>query len=128
DQRAEERMAAARRGSELRVELHADEERVPRKLHHLRQLLARRAGRDLVALGLELRHIDVVHLVAVPMALVDLRAVDLVGERALLQRAFLRAQAPGAADVRGLGALLYAPAAVEPFGDDRDRRMRRVGV
>src|SRR5690242_14827674 len=48
----EERMPVARRGGELRVELHADEERMARQLHDLRQVLARRARRDLVALGL----------------------------------------------------------------------------
>src|SRR5256885_2616895 len=61
----EQGVAGARRRGELRVELHADEERMARDFHHLGQLLARRAGGNPVAPGLELRHVDVVDLVAV---------------------------------------------------------------
>src|SRR5688572_6200981 len=72
----EQRVALARGRGELGVELHADEERVARQLHDLRQVLARRARRDLVAPGLELRDVDVVHLVAVAVALIYLFSIN----------------------------------------------------
>src|ERR1051326_6606633 len=121
-------MARARRGGELGVELHADEERVPRQLHHLGQVLGRGARRHLVALRLELRHVDVVHLVAVPVALVHVLSINGEGQGIGLDRALLRAQAHGAPELGLLGALLDAAGAVEPLGDERDHRVRRVGV
>src|SRR4051812_20053377 len=121
-------MAVARGRSELRVELHPDEERMARQLHHLGQVLARRARRHLVALRLELRQIDVVHLVAVAVALIDLRPVDRRGGGARLHRAALRPQAHGAAEVGLVRAPLDAAGAVKPFGDERDDRVWRVGI
>src|SRR5258708_24949985 len=72
----EQGMAGARRRGELGVELHADKERMPRQLHDLRQALARRARGDLVALGLELRHVDVVDLVAVTVPFIYFQAIN----------------------------------------------------
>src|SRR4051812_23405091 len=101
-------MAVARRGSELRVELNADEERMRRQLHDLGQLLVGGARRNLVAARLQLRYIDVVHFVAMTVPLVDFGTVDGSGEGAGLHRAFLRAEAHGAAQIRFVGALLNA--------------------
>src|SRR5258708_14312403 len=121
-------MAIARRGGELRAEVHADEERMAGQLHDLRQVLARRARRDLVALRLELRHVDVVRLVAVAMALVDARPIDGSGQRPRLDRAALRSEAHGAAELRFFGATLDAAGAVEPLGDERHHRVWRLGT
>src|SRR5512145_283010 len=76
DECLEQRMAVARCRGELRVELHAHEERMPGQLHDLGQALARRARRDFVALHLELRHVDIVHLIPVPMPLVYFTPID----------------------------------------------------
>src|SRR5581483_10270736 len=83
---------------------------------------------DLVALRLELRHVDVVHLVAVAVAFVDLGTVDRESQRILLDRALLRAQAHGAAEVGFLVAPVDAAGAVHPLGDQRHHRVRRVRV
>src|SRR5205085_11839131 len=95
---------------------------------HLRQALARRARRDAVALRLELRHVNIVDLVAVAVALIHFRAVNGRGEGAGLHGAALRAEAHGAAEVGLLRALLDAAGAVEPFGDQSHHGMRRVGI
>src|SRR3954463_8275967 len=124
----EQRMAPARRGGELRVKLHADEERVPWQLHDLGQVLGRGARRNLVAFCLELRHVDVVDLVAVPVALVYLGAIDGKSQGILIDGTLLRPQAHGAAELGLLGALLDAAGAVQPLDDQRHHRMRRVGV
>src|SRR5437773_150621 len=121
-------MPIPRRRSEFGVELHADEEGMAGELHYLGQVLARRARRDLVALRLELRHVDIVDLIAVAMALVHLGAVNGGGQRPRLDRTLLRAQAHGAAELRFVGAPFDPAGAVEPLGDQRDHRMRRVGI
>src|SRR3954470_12769592 len=124
----EQRMAPARRGGELGVELHADEERVSGQLHDLGEVLGRGARRHPVAFCVELRHVDVVHLVAVTVPLVHLGAIDRKSQGILFDRTLLRAQAHGPAELRLLGALLDAAGAVEPLGDERDHWMRRVVV
>src|SRR5438552_13609612 len=101
DERGEERVAVARRRGELRVVLHAHEPRVVGELGDLGEVLGLGLGADDEARLLEARHVVVVDLVAVAMALRDrVLAVDLVRERALLHRGRLRAQAHGAAEVR----------------------------
>src|SRR5262249_7024722 len=62
------------------------------------------------------------------MALVHVLAVDLFGHRAGLDRAALRAEAHGAAEVRLFGALLDAPFAVVPLGDQRDHAVFGVRI
>src|SRR5207247_9864718 len=57
-----------------------------------------------------------------------LLAVDPVSERALLHRRGLRAQAHGAAEVRLLVAAFDLAVLGLPLGDERDHRMRRVGI
>ncbi len=99
-----------------------------RELHHLGQVLGRGVRRDLVALGLELRHVDVVHLVAVAVALVHFRAIDGKGQRILFNGTFLRAEAHRAAEVGLLGALLDPAGAVDPLRDQGHDRVRRVLV
>src|SRR5258708_9217656 len=106
DVRLEQGMAGARRRGELRVELHPDKEALAGQLHDLGQVLARRARGNLVALGLELRHVDVVDLVAMPMSFIYFRSVNRRSERPRFDPAFLRAQAHGAAELRLVGALL----------------------
>lgn len=133
----EQRVAVARCRGEFRVELHADEPRVhrARQLHHFRQVFRRRARRDDHPGLFQLRHVVVVHFVAMTMALVDLRTIDLRCLRAGLDRHALRAQAHGAAQV-GVGrAFFNAAVAILPFGDQRHHRMlglkvefRAVGV
>ena len=98
------------------------------ELHHFRQVFARRARRDPVALRLELRHVDVVHFVAMTMPFVYLGAIDGSRQGSRLDRAFLRAQAHRAAQVRGLVAVLDAPRAVQPFGDEGHHGMRRFRI
>src|SRR5437868_8938156 len=71
----------------------------------------------------------VVDLVAVAVALGDrLLAVDLPRERAALDRARLRAQAHRAAEVRLRVAPLDLAVVSLPLGDERDHRVRRVGI
>ena len=78
---------------------------------------------------LESRQVMVVDLVAMAMALGDRRrAVDAVRERARHDLAGLRAEAHRAAEVRAGRALLDAAVAVLPLGDQRDDRVRRVGI
>src|SRR5947209_16543185 len=81
DESGKERMAAAGRRGEFRVELAADEPRMRRQLDHLAQLLALGQAGNAQALVLQSLHVLVVDLVAVAMALVDhIRAVDLSRE------------------------------------------------
>ena len=123
-----QRMSSTRIGRELGMELHAKEERMVGQLHHLGEIFARRAGRDHHALGLELRHIGIVHLIAVTMALAHDRAVDLVGQSAGLHGHFLLAEPERAAHVaRGI-ALFNAAGVILPLGDERHNGVRRVQV
>src|SRR2546425_11770654 len=108
-------MAVARRRSEFGVELHADEEGMTGELHYLGQVLAGGARRDLVALRLELRHVDIVNLIAVTMALVHLCAVNGRGQRPRLDRTLLRAQAHSAAEIRCFGAPFDPAGGVGPL-------------
>src|SRR5882724_2364427 len=62
------------------------------------------------------------------MPLVDPGAVDLRGQRAGLDRAGLRTEPHGAAHVGFAAAALYPAGAVQPLGDQRDHRMRRIGI
>src|SRR5687768_16708557 len=129
DEGREERVAVARCGGELGVVLAAEVPRVIGELGHLGQVLGVGLGGDLEPGRFEPRHVVVVGLVAVAMALGHrVLAVDPVRERALLHRAGLRAQAHGAAEV-GVGvALLHLAVVVLPLGDQRDHRMRGLGI
>src|SRR5467141_414730 len=59
DESGKQRMAVEGRGSKFGVELAADEPGMVRQFHHLRQVLARRARGNLVALRLERLHVGV---------------------------------------------------------------------
>src|SRR5581483_6747920 len=129
DERREQRMPGARRRRELRVELAADEPRMAGQLDHLAQLLALRQARHAQPLVLQPLDVLVVDLVAVPVPLVDgVGAVDLARERCRLERGRLRTEAHGAAEIGFLGAPLDASVAVLPLGDERDHRVRGVGL
>src|SRR5262249_28865199 len=79
--------------------------------------------------GLEARHVVVVDLVAMAMALGDrLLAVDAVRERAAPHRARLGAESHRPAEVGARVAALDAPVAVLPLGHQRDPRVRGAGV
>ena len=76
-----------------------------------------------------LRQVVVVDLVAVAVPLVDdVALVDPMHQRARNHVRRLRAETHRAAEVRLLVAPLDLPVGVLPFGDERDHRMRRVGV
>src|SRR5690606_15551248 len=99
DEAGEQRMAIARRGSELRMELAADEPGMPGNLGDLDEIVHRFSGKA-QSLAFQCFAVIVVELVAVAMTLDDhVRAVELARQRARLQEAFLRAQPHGAAKV-----------------------------
>src|SRR5437879_4614349 len=129
DESGKERMAAAGRRGEFRVELAADEPRMRRQLDHLAQLLALGEAGNAQALVLQSLHVLVVDLVAVAMALVDhIRAVDLSREAPGLERRALSAQAHRPAEIGLFVATLDPAVAVLPLGHERDHRVRRVAI
>ena len=121
-------MAFARRGREFRVELATDEPGMIGEFHHLRQIFTGRARGNLIALRLQQGNVSIVYFVAMAMPLVDPGPVNLRSERAGLDRAGLRAKTHGAAQVGFPGAALDPTGAIEPFGNQRDHRMRRIGI
>src|SRR6266705_2076981 len=99
DERRKERMPAAGRRSEFRMELAADEPGVRRQLDHLAQLALGEAG-NTQTLVLQSLHVLVVDLVAVAVAFVDhVRAVDLARQAPGLERCALSAQAHRPAEI-----------------------------
>src|SRR5258707_14878209 len=81
DERGKERMAAAGRRGEFRMELAADEPGMRWQLDHLAQLLALGEAGNAQALVLQPLHVLVVDFIAVAVAFVDhVRAVDLARE------------------------------------------------
>src|SRR6516225_4904185 len=100
DVRDEERVSGARRRGEFGVVLAAEEPRMVGELGHLGEVLGLGLGADGEPRRLQPRHVMVVHLVAVAVALGDgVGAVDAVRERAALHVARLRAESHGAAEV-----------------------------
>src|SRR2546422_3126691 len=94
DDSGKERMAAAGRRGEFRVELAADQPGMRRQLDHFAQLLALGEAGNAQALVLQSLHVLVVDLIAVAVAFVDhVRAVDLAREAPGLERCALSAQA-----------------------------------
>src|SRR6266568_3367719 len=129
DERRKERMAAAGRRGEFRMELAADEPRVRWQLDHLAQLLALGEAGGAQALVLQSLHVLVVHLVAMAVAFVDhVSAVDLAREAPGLERGALSSQPHRAAEIGLFVAALDAAVAVLPLGHERDHRVRRVAV
>src|SRR6266705_2226227 len=129
DERREERMPAAGRRGEFRMELAADEPRVRWQLDHLAQLLALGEAGGAQALVLQSLHVLVVHLVAMAVAFVDhVSAVDLAREAPGLERGALSSQPHRAAEIGLFVAALDAAVVVLPLGHERDHRVRRVAV
>src|SRR5712671_2617224 len=129
DERRKERMPAAGRRSEFRMELAADEPGVRRQLDHLAQLLALGEAGNAQALVLQSLHVLVVDLVAVAVAFVDhVRAVDLARQAPGLERGALSAQAHRPAEIGLFVAALDPAVAVLPLGHEGDHRVRRVAV
>ena len=99
------------------------------ELDHLGERLCIGARGDHHARRFEARHIVVVDFIAMTMTLTYRRAlVDTVCECVGTQRARLRAQAHGAAQVGGGIALFDHAVVVLPFGDEGHHRMRRRGI
>src|SRR5712692_2914186 len=129
DESGKERMTAAGRRGEFRVELAADEPRMRRQLDHFAQLLALSQAGNAQALVLQSLHVLVVDLVAVAVALVDhIRAVDLSREAPGLERGSLSAQAHRPAEIGLFVAALDPAVSVLPLGHQRDHGVRRVAV
>src|SRR5467141_2067449 len=129
DERRKERMAAAGRRGEFRMELAADEPRVRWQLDHFAQLLALGQAGNAQALVLQPLYVLALDFVPVAVAFVDhVRAVDLAREAPGLERGALGAQAHRAAEIGLFVAALDAAVAVLPFGHERDHRVRRVAV
>src|SRR6266513_1179011 len=129
DERREERMPAAGRRGEFRMELAADEPRVRRQLDHLAQLLALGEAGSAQALVLQSLHILVVDFEAMAVAFVDhVRAVDLACEAPRLEHGALSTQPHRPAEIGLFVAALDAAVAVLPLGHERDHRVRRVAV
>ena len=133
DKAVEQRMPVARRRGEFRMELAADEPRMAcfrrtaarsSRTAVLSPIRPTRAGPPL-----RTRQIMVVEFVAMAMALDDASApYSSRTMRAGFEQAFLPAQAHRAAEVGCRVAVLDAPVALLPFGDQRDDRMRRVAA
>src|SRR6266566_2335828 len=129
DERRKERMAAAGRRGEFRVELAADEPRVRWQLDHLAQLLALGEAGNAQALVLQSLHVLVIHLVPMAVTFADhVSAVDLAREAPGLERGALSPQPHRAAEIGLLVAALDAAVAVLPLDHERDHRVRRVAV
>src|SRR6266853_2458766 len=129
DERGKERMAAAGRRGEFRMELAADEPGVRWQLDHLTQLLALREAGNAQALVLQALHVPVVDLVAVAVAFVyHVRTVDLACEAPGLERSALGTQPHRPAEIGLFVAALDSTVAVLPLGHERDYRVRRVAV
>src|SRR5437773_3226047 len=129
DERREERMPAAGRRGEFRMELAADEPRVRRQLDHLAQLLALGEAGGAQALVLQPLHVLVVDFVAMAVAFVDhVRAVDLACEAPGLGHGALSTQPHRPAEIGLFVAALDAAVAVLPLGHEGDHRVRRVAV
>src|SRR6266699_1963711 len=129
DESGKERMAAAGRRGEFRVELAADQPGMRRQLDHLAQLLALGEAGNAQALVLQSLHVLVVDLVAVAVAFVDhVRAVDLARQAHGLERDALSAQAHRPAEIGLFVAALDPAVAVLPLGHEGDHRVRRVTV
>ena len=94
-----------------------------RQFHDFAQVFARRARRDDQAGFFDARQVMVVRFIAVAMALGHRVAVDFGGQCARLDRAGLRAQAHGAAQIRVGVALLDLAVMVLPFVDQRHYRL-----
>src|SRR5712691_13256284 len=129
DERRKERMPAAGRRSEFRMELAADEPGVRRQLDHLAQLLALGEAGDAQALVLQSLHVLIVDFVAVAVALVDhVRAVDLASEAPRFERGPLSPEPHRPAEIGFFVAALDPAVAVLPLGHERDHGVRRVAV
>src|SRR5207247_7142132 len=127
DESGKERMAAAGRRGEFRVELAADQPGMRRQLDHFAQLLALGEAGNAQALVLQSLHVLVVDLVAVTVAFVNhVRAVDLAREAPGLERDARSAQAHRPA-ASGLSvAALASAAAVPAIRRDRARWASRA--
>ncbi len=121
-------MTSPGRRGKFRVELDPHEPRVRRQLHDFREVLRWGPRTDPIAMGLELGRVMVVDLITVAVSLVDLRAVDPRGKSAGLDRTTLATQTHGAAQIRALITLFDLAVPIEPFGDQRDNRVRCLGV
>src|SRR5882762_4070110 len=129
DERGKERMAAAGRRGEFRMELAADEPGMRWQLDHLAQLLALGEAGNAQALVLQPLHVLVVDFIAVAVAFVDhVRAVDLAREAPGLERSALGAKTHRPAEIGFFVPALNAAVAVLPFGHERNHRVRRVAV
>src|SRR5947209_1079813 len=129
DERRKERMAAAGRRREFRMELAADEPGVRRQLDRLAELLALGEPGNAQALVFQTLHVLVVDFVTMAVAFVDhVRAVDLAREAPGLEHGALGAQPHRPAEIGFFVAALDAAVAVLPFGHERDHRVRRVAV
>src|SRR6266850_3210307 len=129
DERRKERMAAAGRRGEFRMELAADEPRVRWQLDHFAQLLALGQAGNAQALVLQPLYVLAVDFVAVAVAFVDhVRAVDLAREAPGLERSALGAKTHRPAEIGFFVPALNAAVAVLPFGHERNHRVRRVAV
>src|SRR6476620_8717852 len=129
DERGKQRMAAARRRGEFRVELAGNEPRMLRDLDHLAKVFVCRNARDAHSRIHQVWNIAVVDFITMTMAFHDrFGAIDMSGKTAGKQSTLLTAQAHGAAHVRGCVAIFDAPVAAMPLMDQCDDRMRRGGV
>src|SRR5213079_1848519 len=113
----EQRMAVARGGGELRVELGRQEPRMVRQLDELHQAVAREAREAQARLAVALQ-VVVVELEAVPVPLHDrIAPVDLARAGAGREQHLLGSEAHGGALVRALVAGLRAAHLIIPLRD-----------
>src|SRR5216684_2611984 len=124
DEAGEQRVRLERLRFELGMVLHADEPGMVGDLDDFRQLAVRRHAGEAQTRLLELAHVVDVDLVAVAMALADLRraAVDLADAAAAREHRLVGAEPHGAAEIAA-GLTLLQHVAAHPLGHEPDHRV-----
>src|SRR5690625_2759881 len=119
-----QRMPIARCRRKLGVKLYPEEPRVLGQLHDFGEFIIRGAGTNDQPGLFETRHIYVIDLVTVTMALINAITINIMCQCTVFDRAALRPLAHGAAEVIIICTLLNFPLAVMPLGNQRHHRMR----
>src|SRR5690625_2104895 len=117
-------MPIARCRRKLGGKLYTEEPRVLGQLHDFGEFIIRGGGTNDQPGLVETRHIYVIDVVTVTMALIKAITITILCLCGVLDRAALRPLAHGAAEVIIICTLLNFPLALMPLGNQRHHRMR----